>query len=76
MSLSVRYRQQVRVSKPEGTKIVTADFVHTAFEPGFMSGVVDGCPMKWHRDAVVKTFKVTREVDLDGHVVDEKIEDA
>lgn len=75
MSQSVFIRQKIRVSKPEGVSVLTAEYVHAAFEPGFLSGLVNGCPMKWHRSAVVKTWKVTREVDRDGHPQDEAIEE-
>lgn len=75
MSQSVFIRQKVMVSKPNGVDTVTADYVHGAFEPGFISGLVNGCPMKWHRSAVLKTWKVTREVDRDGHPQEEQIEE-
>lgn len=68
-------RQRIRISRPEGTDTAIADYVHAAFEPGFLSGLVNGCAMKWHRDAVLKTWRVTREVDRDGHPVDEVTEE-
>lgn len=75
MSRSVFIRQKIRVSKPSGVDTVTADYVHGAFEAGFISGLVNGRPMKWHRRAVVRTWRVTREVDRDGHPQDEIVEE-
>lgn len=75
MSQSVYIRQRVRLSKPEGVVEATADFVSRAFEPGFFCGMVGGAQRKYHHSAVVKTWRVTREVDRDGHPQDEVVEE-
>lgn len=75
MSQSVFIRQRVRLSKPDGTVEATAEFVSHAFEPGFFCGLVNGEQKKYHRDNVLKTWRVTREVDRDGHPQEEVVEE-
>ncbi len=75
MSQSVFIRQRVRLSKPEGMVEATAEYVSRAFEPGFFCGMVNGTQRKYHHSAVVKSWRVTREVDRDGHPQDERTEE-
>lgn len=62
------------VSEKRGTERVMVDEPYTAFEPGFYCGFVHGECRKYHHSAVVKKIRVTREVDRDGHPVDEREE--
>lgn len=75
MNQSVYIRQRVRLSKPGGMVEATAEYVSRAFEAGFFCGVVNGEQKKYHRDYVLKTWRVTREVDRDGHPQDERLEE-
>lgn len=75
MSQSVFYRQIVCFSTLNGTERRTADFVVPDTRPGFFTGLVDGQRRTWHRENVIKSVKVIREVDRDGHPQDETVEE-
>lgn len=75
MSQSVFIRQIVRMSKPGGWEDVEMVDFHGPSLAGFFFGDLHGEHRVWHKFQILRTEKVTRDVDLDGHPQDEKVEE-
>lgn len=79
MTHTVHIKHLVRFSKRDldnklGHEDLIVENPARAFERGFWCGFVGGQQRKYFESAILQRLRITREVDQDGDIVDEMLE--